>query len=413
MSQTRNGRTVSQSYFAEFDSVPVGPTSAILLQSYVSPNDTVDSRLLEFALRLCSDPEPHEATNDALAALSELLPECISSIVSRSGTSDATGSECTLSTSPNPDCAGESVPGQYVWQLGDHRLPSTLVLRILAATADNATAALAIGARIATLLSAWLRRYQSHLELEARRCKYEELFHRAVQAEKLAGYGCVVAGVLHDLNNPLTAIVAYSDHLIRALPEQNVAPADLLRLARIREAAERAHEHTRGLVEYARPSGSKSASVDLAKIVSNALVFCEHEFALVGIRAETNFSQLDCSVRGIAGQLTQLFVNLFTNAAHAARENDARLTVECEPRGAPQCALVRVIDNGTGILEQDLEHIFDPFFTTKCDGRGNGLGLAIVRDIVDGHGGRIEVSSQAGSGTTFSIWLPLSDFSTD
>jgi signal transduction histidine kinase len=100
-------------------------------------------------------------------------------------------------------------------------------------------------------------------------------------------------------------------------------------------------------------------------------------------------------------------VNLFTNAAHAARENDARLTVEGELDGDPHCAKIRVTDNGTGIQESDLAYIFDPFFTTKCDGRGNGLGLAIVRDIVDGHGGHIDVSSQVGHGTTFSICLPV------
>jgi two-component system, NtrC family, sensor kinase len=113
------------------------------------------------------------------------------------------------------------------------------------------------------------------------------------------------------------------------------------------------------------------------------------------------------TVRGIAGQLTQVFVNLFTNAAHAMTERGGALTISALPQAASEIVLVEVADEGTGIAPQDLEQIFEPFFTTKTDGRGTGLGLSIVREIVLSHGGTLTARSNHGRGSIFTVTLPL------
>lgn len=112
-------------------------------------------------------------------------------------------------------------------------------------------------------------------------------------------------------------------------------------------------------------------------------------------------------VRGMAGQLTQVFVNLFTNAAHAMTAAGGELRITMHTNAAQHTLTVEVADSGIGIDEEDMPQIFEPFFTTKSEGRGTGLGLSIVRGIVDAHGGTIHASSALGEGTTFSLTLPL------
>jgi signal transduction histidine kinase len=107
----------------------------------------------------------------------------------------------------------------------------------------------------------------------------------------------------------------------------------------------------------------------------------------------------------VAAQLTQVFVNLFTNAAHAMLEQGSMLRIET--RIAEDEVEITVSDDGHGIDLEHREHIFEPFFTTKTDGTGTGLGLSIVRSIVQGHGGRIRVDGNDPHGTVFHVWLPV------
>jgi len=148
-------------------------------------------------------------------------------------------------------------------------------------------------------------------------------------------------------------------------------------------------------------------NVHIAAIVAKALVFCEHEFQGASIRISSEFSSHLPPVRGMAGQLTQVFVNLFTNAAHAMADGGGELRIEMHADTTQQTLTVEVADSGTGIAEDDMPQIFEPFFTTKTDGRGTGLGLSIVRGILDAHGGTIHADSTLGEGTVFTLTLPL------
>jgi signal transduction histidine kinase len=229
---------------------------------------------------------------------------------------------------------------------------------------------------------------------------------QVIQAEKLASLGQIVAGVVHELNNPLTSIVAYSDYLLRRSMERGADADDVERLRRIGEAAERILKFSRDLVAYARPCSEVAGPVHLHEVIDKALVFCEHDLGERGVRIERLVGGELPPVLGIAGQLTQVFVNLFTNASHAMNPGGGWLRVKSRAELDIECVVVEVSDDGVGIEPSDLDRIFEPFFTTKTDGLGTGLGLSIVRDIVDAHGGRLVCHSEPGEGTTFVLTLP-------
>ena len=234
-----------------------------------------------------------------------------------------------------------------------------------------------------------------------------ELKGQIIQSEKLASLGQIAAGVVHELNNPLTSIVGYSDYLRAKAEREQSDPNDVERLRRIGEAAARILRFSRDLMAYARPSIEPPSPVAVHAVVEQALVFCEHLFTQNGVRVHRDFAAEVRPVLGVRDQLTQVFVNLFTNASHAMEARGGMLTVTTEIDRARRSVKITVADTGHGIESEHLKHIFDPFFTTKTEGRGTGLGLSIVRNIVLLHGGSIAVESAPRQGTTFFLELPL------
>jgi signal transduction histidine kinase len=234
---------------------------------------------------------------------------------------------------------------------------------------------------------------------------------RMLQADKLATFGQIAAGLVHELNNPLTSIVAYSDYLIRkaaALGPRGgfVNGDDVERLRRISESANRMLRFTRDLVTYARPSSGIAGPVVLHGVIDQAVAFCEHVLSAAGVRVERHFGAEVLAVRGVGEQLVQVFVNLLTNASQAAPPEGGCVQVETSLDTLTRRIAIVVTDNGSGISPEHLPHVFAPFFTTKSEGHGTGLGLSIVKSIVEGHDGEIRVESQLGHGTRFVIALP-------
>jgi len=237
------------------------------------------------------------------------------------------------------------------------------------------------------------------------------LDQRMVRADKLATFGQVAAGVVHELNNPLTSIVAYSEYLIRKAAAGAHDAEDVERLRRIGEAANRMLRFTRELVNYARPSNGAAAPVPIVGIIDRAIAFCEHVLAAAGMRVERDYASEPLTVNAISEQLVQVFVNLITNASQAAPSSDGRLVVRTYLRPASRSTgamtiVVEIEDNGSGIPDDHLPQIFAPFFTTKTENNGTGLGLSIVKGIIESHEGDIQVESQLGRGTRFVIELP-------
>jgi signal transduction histidine kinase len=234
---------------------------------------------------------------------------------------------------------------------------------------------------------------------------------RMLQADKLATFGQLAAGLVHELNNPLTSIVAYSDYLLRKWvslgPEACVVDADAVeRLRRISESANRMLRFTRDLVSYARPSSGIDTPVVLHGVIDQAVAFCEHVLSSAGVGVERRFGTDVLMVRGVSEQLVQVFVNLLTNAAQAAPEQGGQVVLGTSLDAQEHRIVVVVEDNGSGIAPEHLANVFVPFFTTKREGHGTGLGLSIVKGIVESHRGQIHVESRRGHGTRFVITLP-------
>jgi two-component system NtrC family sensor kinase len=245
------------------------------------------------------------------------------------------------------------------------------------------------------------------LELVQRlRVDVEKLRARIIQGEKLASLGQIVANVVHELNNPLTSIVAYAEYLAqRSAAGAAVPPPDTERLGRIVEAAERARSFARDLMDYAKPATEPPGPVSLHDVIDKALVFCEHELKANQVEVVREFADSSLHVRGIAGHLVQVFVNLFTNAAQAMATSGGQLRVTVN-RDADS-AQVQIADTGVGVDCESLKKIFEPYFTTREGRHGTGLGLAIVQDIVSTHGGSLRARSTPGQGTVFTLTLPL------
>lgn len=243
-----------------------------------------------------------------------------------------------------------------------------------------------------------------------------ELSQAAAHFEKMAHLGQMLAKVAHEVNNPLTSIIGHVD-LIRLSNDQ--LPDDLsAMLTSIEQQARRASRLTSSLLSYARQSSTRRSPTQVNDVVRESL-------ALQSDRLENSQIQVDQiltpdlpPVFADAFQLQQVLINLITNAEQALRtaadahgaERPARLVIKTElihrPEHLPDLVHISVSDNGPGIPEPIRARIFEPFFTTKADGFGTGLGLAIARDIVNSHGGSIDITSTGDHGTTFTIVLP-------
>lgn len=258
--------------------------------------------------------------------------------------------------------------------------------------------------RASLAMSRGLKNARVHTRATQDASELRALSSHMMQAEKLASLGQLAAGVVHELNNPLTSIVAYTDWLIRKQGPQG-DPDSLERLRRISESSSRILRFTRDLVTYARPSSEVPVLVSVQNVIEQALAFCEHVIAEHGATVDRAFGEQIPPVRGMPEQLAQVFVNLFTNACHALPERGGHLRVSTT-RTSDGRVLVTVEDNGHGIPPEHVVSIFTPFFTTKGDGRGTGLGLSIVRNIMDNHSAEIRAERKDDGGARFVLTFP-------
>jgi two-component system, NtrC family, sensor kinase len=234
--------------------------------------------------------------------------------------------------------------------------------------------------------------------------------HRAVaRAEKLAAVGRLAAGVVHEINNPLATIAACAESLEKRIEEgafSDSPDADDLReyLGLIRDEAFRCKTITNGLLDFSRLRAGQRVPVSMTDVVKAAARLVTHQQRGESIGIEVEAPADLPRVSGDASQLQQAVVALATNAIDAMSEGGT-LTLRALQSGAR--ILVEVKDTGIGIPPENMTKIFDPFFTTKDVGRGTGLGLAVCYGILSDHGGRLDVRSTVGVGTTFTITLPM------
>jgi signal transduction histidine kinase len=228
-----------------------------------------------------------------------------------------------------------------------------------------------------------------------------------VHAEKMASIGQLVAGIAHEINNPVNAIANTVGPLRETLAEITTgAQPEIEHMMRvIQNGARRTQSIVQALHNYSRTDDERVVEFDLNRGLDDSLELLRHH--LKGhITVAKRYADVG-RIRGHAGQLNQVFMNLLTNAAQALAGRDGA-RIEVVTRRDDGHVIIEVVDNGPGMPTEILPKIFDPFFTTKEVGQGSGLGLSIVHGIVERHGGTIEVESQLGQGTTFTVTLPAS-----
>ena len=237
------------------------------------------------------------------------------------------------------------------------------------------------------------------------RTEVRELEGQVIHAEKLATLGQLAAGIVHEINNPLTSISVYGEYLLSKLSRSGAEHADLKRVERILRSSDRIMSFTRNLLTYARPSKEEAQPVSLNDVLDEAAGFCEHILREADLTVVRDYGENLPKVNAVPGQLHQVFVNLITNACNAAPEEGGQVRLTTRLQGHDRI-VVQIEDNGVGIRASELSRVFEPFFSTRRKGKGTGLGLSIVRNLVEGHQGTIEIASEAGEGTTVLITLP-------
>lgn len=224
----------------------------------------------------------------------------------------------------------------------------------------------------------------------------------AFDKEKLESLRLLTGGIAHDFKNLLGAIIANAENAEAELPPDASAAEDV---QRIKATALRAAEIIRQLTIYSGRERGELAAVDVSAITKEMLELT-HALIPKQVLLQTELGDGLPPVWGDATQLRQIVMNLVINASEAIGDRDGSIRVRTSPIDTAEGTFVRleVVDSGRGMPEEDKGRVFDPFFTTKSNGRG--LGLAVVRGIVQSHGGRIDIDSEPGQGTTFAVLLP-------
>ena len=229
------------------------------------------------------------------------------------------------------------------------------------------------------------------------------------QSERLASLGLLASGLSHEINNPLAAIAASVEGLQRRLPrEAGVSAAAAAEvsasLGRIAGEVQRSRSITDRLLRVARPPGTGRSLVDVNHVVEDIVGILQHDLNRRGITPRLDLTPALPPLVGDASSIGQIVMNLTLNAIQAMNEPGGNLRIETALDGREIC--IRVEDQGSGIAPEHLKRIYEPFFTTKPPGQGTGLGLFITHRLVTELGGSIEVRSEAGQGTAFSVRLP-------
>lgn len=232
----------------------------------------------------------------------------------------------------------------------------------------------------------------------------EEAQTQLVESEKLASIGGLVAGVTHELNNPITVIMGYAEMILG----MDIPPQMRERLQTVYHASKRCHRIIQDLLMFARKRKPQLETVEPCVLMEEALSLVSDEMKKAEIEVTKRIPRECPAISGDAHQLRQVFLNILVNGCHALQEVTGRKrTFEISVAAGSGHLEISIADNGPGISKENLTKIFDPFFTTKPSGKGTGLGLSLCYGIIKEHGGMISVESEEGAGAVFQIKLPL------
>ncbi|MHB1416640.1 MAG: ATP-binding protein [Chloroflexota bacterium] len=280
------------------------------------------------------------------------------------------------------------VSREHVLSLGDHEYWFNTKLRLLEEPSGNGEVILAVSR-----------------DMTDKRLMDEQMFN----TEKLASLGTLAAGVAHELNNPLTVILGFTDLLLEKASADTQLYQDL---KMIEDRSQHCRQIVENLLDYARIGTSMGEWTNANDDLETVLQVASNTFLTHKIKVERHLDPAYTIIRANSKELQQVFLNLINNAVHAMKNQGGTLTVSTAVRGNRM--MVKIADTGKGIPEEVQGRIFDPFFTTKGIGEGTGLGLSVSLGLVQKMGGTISVRSSTGnpqtgepSGSVFTIVLPL------
>src|SRR3989475_490547 len=284
----------------------------------------------------------------------------------------------------------ERLIGALTLWLEPGRLLSPDELQALEALADQAALAFENARLYASARDSFARLRDTQMQL--------------VHAAKMTALGQLVAGVAHELNNPLSVIVGYGQLLLaRELPAAMKRPIEM-----VVSQADRMAKIVRNLLFVSRQRPPERAALDLNEVIERTLSLRLNQLTLSGISVERDLASGLPAIVGDPNQLEQVFLNLLLNSEQAIHDSKrgARIVVRTSTSEGGRAVKAQVIDDGPGIPGEVLAHVFEPFFTTKEVGTGAGLGLSVSYGIVQEHGGRLVVESRPGA-TVFTLELPV------
>jgi signal transduction histidine kinase len=259
-------------------------------------------------------------------------------------------------------------------------------------------------ALVAVLTAVLMNQIDDEREI-ARRLK--ESREQLVHAEKLASLGQLSASIAHEINNPLAGVLTYTKLLARKISSDTFEKGAALNdLAKMESEVSRCSRIIRNLLDFSRQSQPTLKLVDVNQVVEQVLSMVGHQAQLQNVEIVRELSPSLPKVMADSDKLQQVFTNLALNAIQAMSAG-GKLTLRT--LATDDQVETDVQDTGTGIPKENLSKLFTPFFTTKEKGSGVGLGLAVVRGIVERHRGQIKVQSEVGKGTTFSVYLRVPD----
>ena len=229
-----------------------------------------------------------------------------------------------------------------------------------------------------------------------------DLLRQLAYNEKMAELGKISAGVVHELNAPLSVIISAAQMIMR---EEGVSEVVQEMISRISSEAQRLSHLTKGLLNFSSHDETV-ADVDLNLTVDFILNFLNYEAARRGVIVLKQFDHALPAIRLDANLLKQILLNIIMNALQAMENGGGKLLVETAGTGSDHVCFT-IADNGPGIPAETIDRIFDRYFTTKKPGEGTGLGLFVTKNLVESIGGGITVMSRSGGGTTFKVTLPV------
>lgn len=250
-------------------------------------------------------------------------------------------------------------------------------------------------------LEALRRRVAEFERLETEQRRAEE---QLIITDRLASIGELASGIAHELNNPLTSVIGFSQLLLgKDLPDEIKEDIKI-----IYSEARRAADVMKNLLIFARKHSPVKQLVSINSVIEKVLALRAYEHKVENIQVVTRFAPDLPLTLADYFQLQQVFLNIIINAEHFMLEAHRRGTLTITTRLVGNTIRVSFADDGPGIARENLGRLFDPFFTTKEVGEGTGLGLSICHGIVTEHRGRIYAESEPGKGATFVVELPVS-----